>query len=37
LPPSTEHGTYFAPQAFEIDSAAWLTSEVFGPILHVAR
>jgi RHH-type proline utilization regulon transcriptional repressor/proline dehydrogenase/delta 1-pyrroline-5-carboxylate dehydrogenase len=25
LPPGTEHGTYFAPQAFEIDSAARLT------------
>jgi len=36
-PPSTEHGTYFAPQAFEIDSAARLTGEVFGPVLHVVR
>jgi RHH-type proline utilization regulon transcriptional repressor/proline dehydrogenase/delta 1-pyrroline-5-carboxylate dehydrogenase len=37
LPSGTEHGTYFAPQAFEIDSAARLTGEVFGPILHVVR
>jgi RHH-type proline utilization regulon transcriptional repressor/proline dehydrogenase/delta 1-pyrroline-5-carboxylate dehydrogenase len=37
LPPSTEHGTFFAPQAFEIDSAARLPGEVFGPILHVVR
>ncbi len=37
LPPGTEHGTYFAPQAFEIDGAARLTGEVFGPILHVVR
>jgi RHH-type proline utilization regulon transcriptional repressor/proline dehydrogenase/delta 1-pyrroline-5-carboxylate dehydrogenase len=37
LPPGTEHGTYFAPQAFEIDSAARLIGEVFGPILHVVR
>jgi RHH-type transcriptional regulator, proline utilization regulon repressor / proline dehydrogenase / delta 1-pyrroline-5-carboxylate dehydrogenase len=37
LPPGTEHGTFFAPQAFEIDSAARLEGEVFGPILHVVR
>jgi RHH-type transcriptional regulator, proline utilization regulon repressor / proline dehydrogenase / delta 1-pyrroline-5-carboxylate dehydrogenase len=37
LPPGTEHGTYFAPQAWEIDSAAQLDREVFGPILHVVR
>jgi RHH-type proline utilization regulon transcriptional repressor/proline dehydrogenase/delta 1-pyrroline-5-carboxylate dehydrogenase len=37
LPSGIEHGTYFAPQAFEIDSAARLTGEVFGPILHVVR
>jgi RHH-type transcriptional regulator, proline utilization regulon repressor / proline dehydrogenase / delta 1-pyrroline-5-carboxylate dehydrogenase len=37
LPPSTKHGTFFAPQAFEIDSAARLTGEVFGPILHIVR
>jgi len=37
LPPGTEHGTFFAPRAFEIDSAARLEREVFGPILHVIR
>ncbi|HEX6440580.1 MAG TPA: bifunctional proline dehydrogenase/L-glutamate gamma-semialdehyde dehydrogenase PutA [Stellaceae bacterium] len=37
LPSGTEHGTYFAPQAFEIDSAARLTGEVFGPILHIVH
>jgi len=34
---ASQHRTYFAPQAFEIDSAARLTGEVFGPILHVVR
>ena len=37
LPPGAEHGTFFAPQAWEIDSAARLEGEVFGPILHVVR
>jgi RHH-type transcriptional regulator, proline utilization regulon repressor / proline dehydrogenase / delta 1-pyrroline-5-carboxylate dehydrogenase len=37
LPAGTEHGTFFAPRAFEIDSARRLTGEVFGPILHVVR
>jgi RHH-type transcriptional regulator, proline utilization regulon repressor / proline dehydrogenase / delta 1-pyrroline-5-carboxylate dehydrogenase len=37
LPPGAEHGTFFAPRAFEIDSACRLTGEVFGPILHVVR
>jgi RHH-type proline utilization regulon transcriptional repressor/proline dehydrogenase/delta 1-pyrroline-5-carboxylate dehydrogenase len=37
LPGETEHGTFFAPRAFEIDSARRLTGEVFGPILHVVR
>ena len=37
LPAKTEHGTFFAPRAFEIDSASRLTGEVFGPILHVIR
>jgi RHH-type proline utilization regulon transcriptional repressor/proline dehydrogenase/delta 1-pyrroline-5-carboxylate dehydrogenase len=37
LPPGTEHGTFFAPRAFEIDSAQRLRHEVFGPILHVVR
>ena len=37
LPSGNEHGTFFAPRAFEIDSASRLTGEVFGPILHVVR
>jgi RHH-type transcriptional regulator, proline utilization regulon repressor / proline dehydrogenase / delta 1-pyrroline-5-carboxylate dehydrogenase len=37
LPPGTEHGTFFAPRAFEIDGAERLHGEVFGPILHVVR
>jgi len=37
MPPGTEHGTFFAPRAFEIDSARRLDREVFGPILHVIR
>jgi RHH-type transcriptional regulator, proline utilization regulon repressor / proline dehydrogenase / delta 1-pyrroline-5-carboxylate dehydrogenase len=37
LPPEAERGTFFAPRAFEIDSARLLTGEVFGPILHVVR
>jgi len=37
LPAGTEHGTFFAPRAFEIDSAKRLEGEVFGPILHVMR
>jgi RHH-type proline utilization regulon transcriptional repressor/proline dehydrogenase/delta 1-pyrroline-5-carboxylate dehydrogenase len=36
-PPGTEHGSFFAPRAFEIDSAGRLPREVFGPILHVIR
>jgi RHH-type proline utilization regulon transcriptional repressor/proline dehydrogenase/delta 1-pyrroline-5-carboxylate dehydrogenase len=37
LPSGTEHGTFFAPRAFEIDTAGRLDREVFGPILHVIR
>jgi RHH-type proline utilization regulon transcriptional repressor/proline dehydrogenase/delta 1-pyrroline-5-carboxylate dehydrogenase len=37
LPAGTEHGTFFAPRAFEVDSAQRLSGEVFGPILHVVR
>jgi RHH-type proline utilization regulon transcriptional repressor/proline dehydrogenase/delta 1-pyrroline-5-carboxylate dehydrogenase len=37
LPAGAEHGTFFAPRAFEIDSAGRLEREVFGPILHVIR
>jgi RHH-type proline utilization regulon transcriptional repressor/proline dehydrogenase/delta 1-pyrroline-5-carboxylate dehydrogenase len=37
LAPGTEHGTFFAPLAVEIDSLKRLPREVFGPILHVIR
>jgi RHH-type proline utilization regulon transcriptional repressor/proline dehydrogenase/delta 1-pyrroline-5-carboxylate dehydrogenase len=37
LPEALEHGNFFAPRAYEIDSARRLTGEVFGPILHVVR
>ena len=37
LPVGAGHGTFFAPRAFEIESAHLLDREVFGPILHVVR
>jgi len=37
LPADTEYGTFFAPRAYQIDSAHRLSGEVFGPILHVIR
>jgi RHH-type proline utilization regulon transcriptional repressor/proline dehydrogenase/delta 1-pyrroline-5-carboxylate dehydrogenase len=37
LPAATEHGNFFAPRAYEIDSARRLDGEVFGPVLHVIR
>ncbi|HXC89578.1 MAG TPA: bifunctional proline dehydrogenase/L-glutamate gamma-semialdehyde dehydrogenase PutA [Stellaceae bacterium] len=37
LPAGAEHGTFFAPRAFEIPGAGVLDREVFGPILHVVR
>ncbi len=37
LPPGAEHGTFFAPAAFEIARLDQLEREVFGPILHVIR
>ncbi|MDQ2971382.1 MAG: bifunctional proline dehydrogenase/L-glutamate gamma-semialdehyde dehydrogenase PutA [Pseudomonadota bacterium] len=37
LSPGTEHGTFFAPRAYEIPSLSLLTGEVFGPALHVVR
>ncbi len=37
LPAGTEHGTFFAPQVFELDRLSILEREVFGPILHVVR
>jgi RHH-type proline utilization regulon transcriptional repressor/proline dehydrogenase/delta 1-pyrroline-5-carboxylate dehydrogenase len=37
LPDGLEHGTFFAPRAFEIERLGMLEREVFGPILHVVR
>ena len=37
LPAACAHGSFFAPRAFALDSAAQLTREVFGPVLHVVR
>ena len=37
LSPGCEHGTFFAPHAYEIASLSLLTQEVFGPVLHVVR
>jgi RHH-type proline utilization regulon transcriptional repressor/proline dehydrogenase/delta 1-pyrroline-5-carboxylate dehydrogenase len=37
LPRGTEHGSFFAPRAFVLDSAADLRREIFGPVLHVVR
>jgi RHH-type proline utilization regulon transcriptional repressor/proline dehydrogenase/delta 1-pyrroline-5-carboxylate dehydrogenase len=37
LGPDTEHGTYFAPSAWELQSLSQLTRENFGPALHVIR
>jgi RHH-type proline utilization regulon transcriptional repressor/proline dehydrogenase/delta 1-pyrroline-5-carboxylate dehydrogenase len=37
LSSDTDHGSFFPPQAFEIESITQLEREVFGPILHVVR
>ena len=37
LPAGTEHGSFFAPRAFEIERLDLLEGEIFGPILHVIR
>ncbi len=37
LGPDTDHGTFFAPRAVEIDSLSVLEREIFGPFLHVLR
>jgi RHH-type transcriptional regulator, proline utilization regulon repressor / proline dehydrogenase / delta 1-pyrroline-5-carboxylate dehydrogenase len=37
LGPGTEHGTFFAPRAWELRSLSQLTRENFGPALHVIR
>lgn len=37
LPEEAAHGTFFAPQAYEIDGLPRLEREVFGPVLHLIR
>jgi RHH-type proline utilization regulon transcriptional repressor/proline dehydrogenase/delta 1-pyrroline-5-carboxylate dehydrogenase len=37
LPPGTEHGTFFAPRAFMLNSASDLRAEIFGPALCIVR
>jgi RHH-type proline utilization regulon transcriptional repressor/proline dehydrogenase/delta 1-pyrroline-5-carboxylate dehydrogenase len=37
LPGWADHGTFFAPVAYEIESLQQLQREVFGPVLHVIR
>jgi RHH-type transcriptional regulator, proline utilization regulon repressor / proline dehydrogenase / delta 1-pyrroline-5-carboxylate dehydrogenase len=37
LGPDCEHGSFFAPRAYELSSLSQLTREVFGPVLHVVR
>jgi len=37
LSPETGHGSFFAPQAFEIKDLKQLEREIFGPVLHVVR
>jgi len=37
LGPDHEHGTFFPPHVFEIESISVLKREVFGPILHIVR
>ena len=32
-----EHGTFFAPRAYELRDLTQLTREIFGPVLHVIR
>jgi RHH-type proline utilization regulon transcriptional repressor/proline dehydrogenase/delta 1-pyrroline-5-carboxylate dehydrogenase len=38
LPPAlSSRGTFFPPHIVELDSPARLTTEIFGPVLHVVR
>lgn len=37
LPRECEHGYFFAPALYEIDSIGVLPGEVFGPVVHVVR
>ena len=37
LPDDCQHGSFFAPRAYELQSLSQLSREVFGPVLHVIR
>jgi RHH-type proline utilization regulon transcriptional repressor/proline dehydrogenase/delta 1-pyrroline-5-carboxylate dehydrogenase len=37
LPAAAQHGSFFAPRAYELKSLSQLQREVFGPVLHVIR
>ena len=37
MPAEAQHGTFFAPVAFELQNLAQLHKEIFGPVLHVVR
>ncbi len=37
LPAACEHGSFFAPRAYELESLTQLNREIFGPVLHVIR
>ena len=37
LPVETRHGTFVAPQAYEVSAFEMVDREIFGPILHVVR
>ncbi len=37
LPDECQHGSFFAPRAYELQSLAQLSREIFGPVLHVIR
>jgi RHH-type proline utilization regulon transcriptional repressor/proline dehydrogenase/delta 1-pyrroline-5-carboxylate dehydrogenase len=37
LDANAEHGSFFAPRAYELRELPQLTREVFGPVLHVIR
>jgi RHH-type proline utilization regulon transcriptional repressor/proline dehydrogenase/delta 1-pyrroline-5-carboxylate dehydrogenase len=37
MPQGLDHGTFFAPRAYELQSLAQLPREIFGPVLHIIR
>ncbi len=37
LPDDCQHGSFFAPRAYELKSLSQLSREIFGPVLHIIR